>query len=253
MEKYSNEELQLFIKFIKEQNNLSTNELKKISDIYKRSKADMDLKEILDKLAANPNSSDKIINEYLNTIDLSESEDSALAQIYDVDTSDIEHKILEDGKEIIKFYCNKLNRVIVFEKEKNGMTLKEQLAEVQEENEQFQTSNPEKNTNDILEQERIYGDTELKMVPVNEIENYNYIIQKLSPEKRTSLNYMIRNASELHIDSINIENVFGITNNDYGSKIYEAYYDVERNKVIIEQPEEFVNQNRKNYLMKKVN
>lgn len=250
MEKYTNDELQVFMKFINNQDqikNLSKEELSKVSEIYKKARNNSDLKEILDKLTKDPSNHKKIIDEYLNNIDLSKAEDTVLAQIYDVDISEIEHKFLENGKEIINFYCEKLNRNIVFEKEKNGMTLKEQLKQAQEENEQFQSENANENTNNILENERIYGTTELKMIPVNKIGDYNYLIQKLSPEKITSLNYLVKNAQELHINSINIENVFGLTNKEYGSKIYEAYYDAERKKVVIEQPEETKNNKETEY------
>lgn len=250
MEKYTSEELQLFIKFINNQNqtnNLSKEEFSKVSEIYKKSRTNQDLKNILEKLTNNPSDSKKIVDEYLNTVDLTKDEDTVLSQIYDVDVSEIEHKFLEDGKEIINFHCNKLNRNIVFEKEKNGIPLKEQLMQAQEENKQFQTDNASENTNSILEKERVYGNAELKMVPINKLGEYDYLIMKLPPDKLTGLEYMIKNADQLHIDTINIENVFGMTSKEYGSKIYESYYDVERNKTIIEQPEETISNKEENY------
>lgn len=188
----------------------------------------------IEKLKESSNK-DEMIENYFKTQEINNygSSEDVIANTFGIDVSKIEHKYLENGKEIFKFYNDKLDKYIILENEKNGTSLTEQLKEIQSQNEEYQTNDNEKNSQAILEDKRFKENCELDMVPLKELDNHLNKIQALSSEDYMKLNFMINNSEILGITSINIENVIGL---DKEGKIYEVSVDKLNNQFTIGEP-----------------
>lgn len=160
-------------------------------------------------------------------------EEEIISKTYGIDISNIQHKYLDNGKEIFYFYDIKLGRNIVLENQKNGISLVEQLKEMQIENEKFQTGTDIQNTNQMLKEKQNKENIEIKMIPLNEINNHMNEIQTKNATDLHKIDYLIKNAERIGLSYINIENIIGI--DKYG-KIIEVTYDKENNRYMINEP-----------------
>ena len=177
-----------------------------------------------------------LLNAYLNEEELKkqgEKEEEVIASTYGIDISKIEHKYLENGKEIFYFYDMKLGRNVILENKKEGMTLVEQLKQMQAQNQKFQTGTDEQNTNEMLNEQQNKENIEMKLISLNELQNHMNEIQNMSIEEAQKLNFLIRNSDQLRINYINIENLVGI---DIYGKLLEVRYDKENNRYMINEP-----------------
>lgn len=177
-----------------------------------------------------------LLNAYLNEEELKkqgEKEEEVIASTYGIDISKIEHKYLENGKEIFYFYDMKLGRNVILENKKEGMTLVEQLKQMQAQNQKFQTGTDEQNTNEMLNEQQNKENIEMKLIPLNELQNHMNEIQNMSVEEAQKLNFLIRNSEQLRINYINIENLVVI---DIYGKLLEVRYDKENNRYMINEP-----------------
>lgn len=177
-----------------------------------------------------------LLNAYLNEEELKkqgEKEEEVIASTYGIDISKIEHKYLENGKEIFYFYDMKLGRNVILENKKEGMTLVEQLKQMQTENKKFQTGTDEQNTNEMLNEQQNKENIEMKLIQLNELQNHMNEIQNMSVEEAKKFNFLIKAADRLKIIYINIENLVGI---DVYGKLLEVKYDKENNRYMINEP-----------------
>ena len=177
-----------------------------------------------------------LLNAYLNEEELKkqgEKEEEVIASTYGIDISKIEHKYLENGKEIFYFYDMKLGRNVILENKKEGITLVEQLKKMQAQNQKFQTGTDEQNTNEMLNEQQNKENIEMKLIPLSELQNHMNEIQNMSIEEAQKLNFLIRNSDQLRINYINIENLVGI---DIYGKLLEVRYDKENNRYMINEP-----------------
>lgn len=177
-----------------------------------------------------------LLNAYLNEEELKkqgEKEEEVIASTYGIDISKIEHKYLENGKEIFYFYDMKLGRNVILENKKEGITLVEQLKKMQAQNQKFQTGTDEQNTNEMLNEQQNKENIEMKLISLNELQNHMNEIQNMSIEEAQKLNFLIRNSDQLRINYINIENLVGI---DIYGKLLEVRYDKENNRYMINEP-----------------
>lgn len=232
--KITKEQLILFSKFQSNNRNMTKEEMMEISKIFKLGK-DEDIKKVLSDISKTKNELErmKIIDAYMNlSKDL--TEEQVISKVYEVDIKDIEHKFLASGKEIIKFYSNKTNRIEILEKEKDGKDIKDSLEEkIKEQEGKVDSIN-------LLEDERLNGNNSVKLIPISKIYEYDYLVDKLKAEELFALKYLIENKDILHLEYINIENVFGVSTSDYNYEIHESRYDIERGDFIIQKPEEEV-------------
>lgn len=177
-----------------------------------------------------------LLNAYLNEEELKkqgEKEEEVIASTYGIDISKIEHKYLENGKEIFYFYDMKLGRNVILENKKEGMTLVEQLKQMQAENKKFQTGTDEQNTNEMLNEQQNKENIEMKLIQLNELQNHMNEIKNMSVEEAKKFNFLIKAADRLKIIYINIENLVGI---DVYGKLLEVKYDKENNIYMINEP-----------------
>lgn len=180
-----------------------------------------EFQELMNKLRhASPLDREKIINEYFDKNNKKDTNpEKEIANTFGVDISKIEHKILDSGIEIFSFYNPENGKQVILENKKDGVSLVEQLKQIQEENTKYQSSNNEKNTTSILNDQRIKENIELKLIPIEEINEYLGQVKNLTVEDYKKLVFIIKNADELHINYINVENLFGLSKD---GKIYEA-------------------------------
>lgn len=180
-----------------------------------------EFQELMNKLRhASPLDREKIINEYFDKNNEKDTNpEKEIANTFGVDISKIEHKILDSGIEIFSFYNPENGKQVILENKKDGVSLVEQLKQIQEENTKYQSSNNEKNTTSILNDQRIKENIELKLIPIEEINEYLGQVKNLTVEDYKKLVFIIKNADELHINYINVENLFGLSKD---GKIYEA-------------------------------
>ena len=180
-----------------------------------------EFQELMNKLRhTSPLDREKIINEYFDKNNEKDTNpEKEIANTLGVDISKIEHKILDSGIEIFSFYNPENGKQVILENKKDGVSLVEQLKQIQEENTKYQSSNNEKNTTSILNDQRIKENIELKLIPIEEINEYLGQVKNLTVEDYKKLVFIIKNADELHINYINVENLFGLSKD---GKIYEA-------------------------------
>lgn len=126
---------------------------------------------------------------------------------------DIETKELNSGKLINIYYEKNLNKAVAFEGDIEG-------------------ENKESEIKDKIRREN----SELTLIPINELHKYEVIINSMSEDKKHNLMELIRNQEKFHLESVNLKEVFGISNKEYGNKIYESYYDKKENRYIIAEP-----------------
>lgn len=180
-----------------------------------------EFQELMNKLRhASPLDREKIINEYFDKNNEKDTNpEKEIANTFGVDISKIEHKILDSGIEIFSFYNPENGKQVILENKKDGVSLVEQLKQIQAENTKYQSNNNEKNTTSILNDQRIKENIELKLIPIEEINEYLGQVKNLTVEDYKKLVFIIKNADELHINYINVENLFGLSKD---GKIYEA-------------------------------
>ena len=180
-----------------------------------------EFQELMNKLRhASPLDREKIINEYFDKNNEKDTNpEKEIANTFGVDISKIEHKILDSGIEIFSFYNPENGKQVILKNKKDGVSLVEQLKQIQAENTKYQSNNNEKNTTSILNDQRIKENIELKLIPIEEINEYLGQVKNLTVEDYKKLVFIIKNADELHINYINVENLFGLSKD---GKIYEA-------------------------------
>lgn len=195
-----------------------------INSINKIAKEDENVSKLLEKLR-NTNDKNAVIEEYFNPekeIKSEESVENAISNTFGIDISDIDHKYLNNGKEIFSFYDINAGRNVLLENYKNGVSLVEQLKEIQSQNSNFQTSNDEKNVTDMLNDKIIKENCELSLVPIKEVPNRLQGSFNLSLEDYYKILFLYKNADYLNFDYINFENIVAV---DKDGKIFEVYKD----------------------------
>ena len=152
-----------------------------------------------------------------------------ISKTFGVDPSKIQHLFLKNGKEIFYFYSFELEKDIILENSNRGKSLTDILEENQTSSKKYQLDNEENNTNQIMMDERLNTNLELKLYSPEEVLQHPADINYLNENEKKLLNYLLRNKEKLDIKSINIENLIYITNNH---EIKEISFDKDFNPTI---------------------
>ena len=139
-------------------------------------------------------------------------EEEQIAKVFGVSADQIKHLYLKNGKEVFCFYSSSLGKDIVLENNKKGKSISEVLKELQEQDEKYQSDDPSENSKDIMMDERLKSNMELKMYPPSEIPSHTAEIASLTAPQKILLNHLLKHAEELDIKVINIENLIYINN-----------------------------------------
>jgi len=150
-------------------------------------------------------------------IEVTDDVEDAISKVFGIDTSDINHHFLDNGREIFSFYSSLLGRNVVLESGKKGLSLLDQLKSLQDEANQYE-NDKEVEADDILLDEAKRSDIELEMLTKDEIYSSASIFQSLDEEDLKKLNYLLVHYEELQIQGINVENMIFI---DKDGKIKE--------------------------------
>ncbi|MBE6159515.1 MAG: hypothetical protein E7157_00490 [Lactobacillales bacterium] len=232
------EYVNLYNQFQKNPNmQFTAEQLNLINEVHKEAQTNQELATFLSN-TSNSTEQERMnaLNEYINKQEIQkqgEKEEEVIAATYGIDISNIQHKYLDNGKEIFYFYDMKLGRNVVLENKKEGISLVEQLKQMQIENEKFQLGTNEQNTNQMLNEQQNKENIEIKMIPLNEIENHMNQLQNMSVEDAQKFNFLVRNAEQMGISYINIENLIGI---NQSGELLEVKYDKLNNKYEISSP-----------------
>lgn len=195
-----------------------------INSVNRASKEDGNLARLLEELR---NTSDKnaVIEKYFNPDQSNKSDENVeevIANTFGIDISNIEHKYLNNGNEIFAFYDVNSGKKILLENNKNGVSLVEQLKEIQANNSNYQTQNDEKNATDILNDKILKENCELSMISVEEVPSRLMEMSALSLEDYYKILFLYKNANSIGLSYINFDNAIGIDND---GKIFEVYKD----------------------------
>ena len=180
----------------------------------------------------------KIVNEFIDKEkEKKEEEKDLISKVYGIDITDIDHKLLNNGKEIYAFYDKKLNRKRILCND-DSQSLVSTLKEKQNDNEKYQTDKYEDNTYNILNDMSYENKNELNMVYINDIfdKGNQNLIANLSKEELNSLKSLLKKAEGLNLTYINIDNQLAL---DKDGNIYESYYDVKKGESTTETPESY--------------
>lgn len=180
----------------------------------------------------------KIVNEFIDKEkEKKEEEKDLISKVYGIDITDIDHKLLNNGKEIYAFYDKKLNRKRILCND-DSQSLVSTLKEKQNDNEKYQTDKYEVNTYNILNDMSYENKNELNMVYINDIfdKGNQNLIANLSKEELNSLKSLLKKAEGLNLTYINIDNQLAL---DKDGNIYESYYDVKKGESTTETPESY--------------
>ena len=192
-----------------------------INNINNMAKTNEELNRLIEELKQS-NNKEEFVENYFNNLENknNDNEYEIISQTFGIDINNIEHKYLNNGKEIFSFYDNNIGRNRILENNKNGVSLVEQLKEIQANNKKYQTSSNENNTEEILKDKNIKENCELSMIPLEQVGEELSQVKNLTIEDYNKLMFLIKNASSLNIHYINIENLIAI-NKD--GKILEVY------------------------------
>ena len=192
-----------------------------INYINNEAKNNQELNKLLEELKQS-NNKEELIENYFNKLEnkKSQNEYEVISETFGIEVTNIEHKYLNNGKEIFSFYDNNIGRNRILENNKNGVSLVEELKEIQANNKKYQTSSNENNAEEILKDKNIKENCELKMIPLEEVGEHLSQVKNLTIEDYNKLMFMIKNANSLDIQYINIENLIALNKE---GKIYEIY------------------------------
>lgn len=163
-----------------------------------------------------------------------EEQRQEIAKVYGLSLADIEHVVLQNGKEFFKFYNPKDRSVKMIENRDYGVNLSQSFKTIQQELSFTQSSDAKENAEEIYNHNLEYKHVELSLVPVTELKGnkYKYIrqINKLSTIDRKRLMALLKSADEIELTHINIENAIGL---DMDHQVIDVDYDYKNNHAII--------------------
>lgn len=215
----------------------TSTQLNLIEEVHNEAKENSELATLLSNIAIiTEQERMNALNVYINQQELKQqgtNVEEVIASTYGIDVSKINHKILDNEKEIFYFYDLKLGRNVVLENKKEGLSLVERLKQMQTEKEKYQLGTDEQNTHQMLEDERNKENVEIKMIPLSELNNHTNELQNLSVEDSKKLEFLVMNADQQKIKYINIENLIGF--DEYGN-LKEVILNKQENKFVIQDP-----------------
>lgn len=163
-----------------------------------------------------------------------EEQRQEIAKVYGLSLADIEHVVLQSGKEFFKFYNPKDRSVKMIENRDYGINMSQSFKTIQQELSFTQGKDAKENAEEIYNHNLEYKHVELSLVPVTELKGnkYKYIrqINRLSTIDRKRLMALLKSADEIELAYINIENAIGI---DSEHQVIDVDYDYKNNHAVI--------------------
>lgn len=179
------------------------------------------------------------ISTYINNkeFEKSKNEKEAISKTFGIDISEIEHRQLNNGKEVFTFYDSKYSRKRVLENPENGESLTEQLKRIQNENKDFQgIYDYKENASSMLKKQTTDFDCELQMIYIDDLGEYQKVIDGLEEKERIAFDNLLKQKDANDIKYINIENCIAL---DSEGHMIESFIDENTNKPRLEKTKEY--------------
>lgn len=146
-----------------------------------------------------------------------------ISDLFGINTKNIKDVNLPNGKNIIVINTGDIPIAI---ENSSDLNMVELLKKVQAENSKFQTNNSENNARNIIESIGYDNDRLLRMIYIDNIDQYSMIIRQLPEEQYNAFNKLVNDMSKKNetladddkILYFNIENLFAVAKN---GKVYD--------------------------------
>lgn len=157
-----------------------------------------------------------------------------VAKKYGISLADIEHVVLDNGKEFFKFYNPKTREVKMIENIDYNSGLSEQFKDIQQELSFTQGKDARNNAEAIYEYSSDNKNVELDLISIVDLKNngltYRRAIRSLSTVDRKKVKALIKSCEDLNLRYINIANAIAI---DDENKVIDVTYDYTKNQATI--------------------
>lgn len=155
------------------------------------------------------NEKKKIVVKYIANEELknSKSVKELVSKVYGINVEDIDSVKLDNGSEIFAFYDEKIGRKRLLEN-LDSNSLVQRLKEVQNNNEEFQSSDYKKNSGDILKDQATKNNNrqELQMIEIDDYISHPEKYSSIDKDKQEIINKVINSKDRLEIKYINVDN-----------------------------------------------
>lgn len=210
---------------------LGDNETNLINTVRNLAKTNNDILKLVNQISNTNNQNKRIelVNEaFKKKTKLEETKEENIAKTFDIDQSQIKTHLLKSGEEIFEFYDSKLGRNVFLQNNRKGKSIEEQLEIIKKDN-----------TSNNLDEQLLKEEIELKFIPLEEINNYPYLLDQLTEEDLKRLSFLVQHAGVLNIRMINVENQTALSR--YGM-LYESYFDSKTEEYKISKTKEIGNE-----------
>lgn len=218
------ESLEVYLNYLKKLSQISSyiptrTELNTLAKLHSESIKNINLNNLMSEVSKIQDIKEKesLINEFIKhqILDNVEEKKELISQIYGVGVSEIEHRKLQNEKEIFLFYDDKLQRKRILENPKT-----EYLLEL----------------NKTKKEEKINKE-ELQMIFIRELYKYEDLFKKLSKKELSNIKLLINKAKVLNFEYIDVLNQLAL---DKDNNIFESYYDEKEGISKLSKPREIV-------------
>ena len=146
-----------------------------------------------------------------------------------VDLSSVEEVILQNGKKYIKYFDLKENKPVMLKNSDSNKSAREQIENLQNHSQNYNSQDALFNTNGILDMEKKYTKEEIILVPIDQIDKYQYLLNNMTPEQNKALNIFIKNKDNFNpkLKYINLDECLAI---DEENKVITCLYNKNTNQ-----------------------
>ena len=146
-----------------------------------------------------------------------------------IDLSSVSEVRLPNGNVYIVYYDNKEQKPVMLKNNDPSKSAKEQIAQLQNHSQNYQSYDASYNTNGILEMEKKYTREEVILVPVDQIDKYQYLLSTKSDEEKKTISILIKNKDRFNpkLKYVNFEECIAV---DENSNVIVCYYNKNTNQ-----------------------
>ena len=140
-----------------------------------------------------------------------------------IDLSSVSEVRLPSGHVYILYYDIKEQKPVMLRNNNTSKSAKEQIETLQNNSQNYQSDDALYNTNGLLEMEKQYTREEVILVPVDQIDKYQYLLSTKSAEESKTISILIKNKDRFNpkLKYINFEECLAI---DENNNVIVCYY-----------------------------
>lgn len=146
-----------------------------------------------------------------------------------VDLSSVEEVTLPNGDRYIKYFDLKENKPVMLKNIDTNKSAREQIENLQNNSQNYNSKDALYNTNGILDMEKKYTREEIILVPIDQIDKYQYLLNGMTIEQNKALNIFIKNKDNFtpKLKYINLDECLAI---DEENKVITCLYNRNTNQ-----------------------